>query len=224
MSNKTLLNILKSKQFWVSYSLESASYLNDDYQIDLGNIDEDNETINTEFAFPMVCFCDIPEERWEGHIKSYGEYGIGLTKEWAKLKGISPVQYVENNSSVANIWKSLIHSIKNNDDIILLSSFLKPYKGKNGEIYYNEREWRYFPGDEQENHDELFLSKNEYELKKLQLNNRSDALKSHYELDFEVIDIACIIVPEKEKEAFEEELKKIGLNGIEIKTHIIEKH
>ena len=37
-----------------------------------------------EWAIPMVCFCDIPLSQSTNHREHYGNYGIGLSKEWGK--------------------------------------------------------------------------------------------------------------------------------------------
>ena len=37
-------------------------------------------------AFPMSCFCDIPLSRLSEHTDFYGNYGIGLTKDWGVKK------------------------------------------------------------------------------------------------------------------------------------------
>jgi hypothetical protein len=45
--------------------------------------------------FPeVVCFCDIPFELVSDHVVQYGEYCIGLTKEWGMKNGITPIRYV----------------------------------------------------------------------------------------------------------------------------------
>ena len=62
----TLKNILQNG-FWPRYCLEDFNW----YNAELGYI-----------AYPMVCFCDIPLSRINEHVKFYGDYGIGLTKNW----------------------------------------------------------------------------------------------------------------------------------------------
>ena len=46
----------------------------------------------------VVCFCDIPFSLVSDHINQYGEYCIGLTKEWGINNGISPIRYVHYNT------------------------------------------------------------------------------------------------------------------------------
>ncbi|HRH95278.1 MAG TPA: abortive infection system antitoxin AbiGi family protein [Prosthecobacter sp.] len=45
-----------------------------------------------------ICFCDLPLSQSQDHRRQYGEYGIGMTKEWAMEQGISPVRYYHSNS------------------------------------------------------------------------------------------------------------------------------
>lgn len=55
---------------------------------------------------PMIAFCDVPLSMIKN--LKYGEYGIGLSKEWAKEKGLNPVLYIERNSILAkNFLKSM---------------------------------------------------------------------------------------------------------------------
>src|SRR5664280_163726 len=45
-----------------------------------------------------VCFCDLPFDRIDDHKKQYGQYCIGMSKEWAMDNGITPVRYIHKNS------------------------------------------------------------------------------------------------------------------------------
>lgn len=49
--------------------------------------------------FPeVICFCDIPFEFVQDHVNQYGEYCIGLTKQWGKQNGITPIRYVHHTT------------------------------------------------------------------------------------------------------------------------------
>jgi hypothetical protein len=117
-------------------------------------------------AFPMVSFCDIPLSQVKEHIDKYGSYGIGLTKEWAKREGLSPVQYVATGSLYARSLRKLVNSnVPNppmkwdaiNDthrSVLDVMRYVKNYEAdltRNGTTrknyrFYDEREWRYVPG------------------------------------------------------------------------------
>lgn len=118
----------------------------------------------TEKPIPMVCFCDIPLSQVREHTKTYGEYAIGLSKEWAIRKKINPVLYTYPGSDIANklngVFFALIkHSTAVNpfipeiiESFISSIQYVKPYEGrlwKNGQWnpekikFYNEREWRF---------------------------------------------------------------------------------
>jgi len=115
-------------------------------------------------AQPMVCFCDIALSSIKEHVNKYGAFGLGMTKEWGRSNGISPVTYVYEHSSTANLirlitWKTL--EMRVNDEssqflglLQILKNYYKSASGhmyKNGKFqdilynFYDEREWRYVP-------------------------------------------------------------------------------
>ena len=116
-------------------------------------------------AVPMCCFCDIPLSQISDHISKYGCYAIGLKKDWAISKGITPVMYVHKesiplkniekqfdilpspSSEVASKWDLKMETL-----FLYNAFYMKPYQGsqvidkKERHIrFYDEREWRYVP-------------------------------------------------------------------------------
>ncbi|HDL01678.1 MAG TPA: hypothetical protein ENH23_05535, partial [candidate division Zixibacteria bacterium] len=123
--------------------------------------------IELEKAVPMVCFCDLPLSQVNKHAdeKNYGQYALGLSKEWAIKNKVNPVLYTYKNSDISQKFRELLlnlNSHKKNaikytiskDDyynqLLSIIQYIKPYEGintKNNENtrYYDEREWRYIP-------------------------------------------------------------------------------
>lgn len=145
----TLLSILKSK-FYPRLCLEQRIMS----QLDL------------RLAVPMVCFCDIPLSQISEHTLKYGEYAIGIKKDWAIQQGVSPILYVHDNSLILKMILSEIKEISKEvlDNPEGMASYrmkkyvdavcmMKPYEGKDERLgqavrYYDEREWRYVPSRE----------------------------------------------------------------------------
>jgi hypothetical protein len=172
-----------------------------------------------EVAIPMVCFCDIPLSQIKNHIKYYGNYAIGLKKEWGIKRKINPVLYLYENSATAIHLKKIISSLdpdinKNQAEqpiivgAVSFVKYLKLYEGKlwkNNNYtqetirFYDEREWRYVP--EIATNDEWFsiITKKDF-LNNEYRNQQTEKLKSQ-KLSFEPNDIKYIIV-EKENEIF----------------------
>lgn len=68
-----------------------------------------NNSIESVY-FPMISFCDLPLSLIKEHIQRYGNYGIGMKKDWGILKKLNPVIYIESNSIIArDLDDSLLH-------------------------------------------------------------------------------------------------------------------
>lgn len=108
----------------------------------------------------MVCFCDIPLTRIDTHVKFYGGYGLGLTRQWAMLNKLSPVIYISRDTNVSNALTRMLHKIPRHplecykgstEDIISIISYIKPIEGYAKKVdgkpvkkeFYQESEWRY---------------------------------------------------------------------------------
>ena len=157
-----LIGIIE-KGFQPRYCLENITFLSIDY-----------------LALPMVCFCDIPLSIINGHTKFYGEYGLGMTKEWGIKNKLEPLLYTSKDGSVSKMLNDL-HCLKeimnlngfDSERKILLKNFkriaalTKPLSGemkRNGKIFetdfHQENEWRYIP----DNYD--FISEENYNIKR----------------------------------------------------------
>jgi len=175
-----------------------------------------NEKI--EIAIPMICFCDIPLSQISDHVNSYGEYAIGLNKDWAIANGISPVFYIYNNSRTSKMIIRLSKSSNRLDKVMQLVKkdtsipatmeyleflfYCKIYKGsmwregklKKNITFYNEREWRYVPKLDEliEINPRLIINKEEHndKEKRMKLNNQL----SHIQVKFTPKDIKYIII------------------------------
>ena len=59
-----------------------------------------NFSENSAFITRMVCFCDIPVEDFEIHMKKYSRFGLAFSKRFMIGKGANPVFYIANNSQL----------------------------------------------------------------------------------------------------------------------------
>lgn len=192
-----LESILKN-EFYPRYSLENWEPI-------LG--------IDSEVAVPMVCFCDIPLTQIDNHTKIYGNYAIGLHKEWGKRNKINPIIYTYKDSFTAKYLRKIIEKVSEDgsdlDDYSNFLSYIKPYEGKlwkdNAYLdaiitFYDEREWRYIPKvNSAQGFPSLLLNKDGF------LHN--DLINKHKELEsrklsFDSTDIKYIIV-NKENEIYD---------------------
>jgi len=158
-------------------------------------------------SIPMVCFCDIPLSQIKEHIGVYGNYGIGMIRQWAIERKLNPVFYLESKSilatSIDNIQDKIISayqkkdyklSIREKDEFYILR-YIKNYQGNfvyRGKVikrdykYYDEKEWRYVPKNLTSYYNIINESFNN------KMNNETDF--SNYKLSFNPDDIRYLIV------------------------------
>src|SRR5688572_1634832 len=63
---------------------------------------------------PMISFCDLTIMQLcndSVHRESFGEFGIGLTKEWGTRNGVSPVMYVHRHSQQTRRLNKLVKEL-----------------------------------------------------------------------------------------------------------------
>lgn len=196
-----LIEILKSN-FVPHYSLENFN---------MGG----GELLDGYLAIPMVSFCDIPLSHIRDHVRKYGSYALGLTKEWAKSNGISPVIYAYPGALSTNAVLRITDSVLQTElttasglkQVNHLSYLFKPYEGKlfrDGKFYtetvrfYDEREWRYIPPLNvlMTGKVNAFLSKPDYDNKTF-LKTEHDKLRTHCPLVFEPKFIRYVIIEQE---------------------------
>ena len=198
---KGILGILKEFNFKLTYCNEKVL--------------SGKNTINA--AFPMVSFSDFPVSELK-YRHSYGRYGIGLSKTWARANKLNPVLYVEKKSQLISDYFKQFTSIKKaldektldkawTDTVFHILSYMKNYQGhlkidrlNIDELNYrfsDEREWRFVPS-----RDELkklkipfYYDGNFYSKNKTSCNQKLSPVK----IPFSINDINYIIV-DKENE------------------------
>jgi len=178
---------------------------------DYGYILNENEI--GKIALPMICFCDIPLHLISSHMEEYGHFGIGLKKSWGIENGLNPVLYLKRetylNEVIIKINEYLVNLKRQNKSKFEMNlmwnllAFIKPYEGishKNGKnkVFYDEREWRYFPNFFESNNIDanipLLFEKDFNTIKKDNLNN----YLKRFPLKYEPSDIKYIIVKDEE--------------------------
>jgi hypothetical protein len=160
-----------------------------------------------EVALPMVCFCDLPLSMTSTHLSLYGDYGIGLSKEWGQRNGVSPIVYTYPGSA---LWQTIRQIIKNYEEdefsdefaalFTRLLNYVKVYEGRfwrHGRGYvdkvrfYNEREWRYVPATTDDGR--WILTRQEF-LDRTVVEERTRELLKSVRLRFSPTDVRYIIV------------------------------
>lgn len=202
--------------FQPRYSLENTSFLSPKH-------------FNMEMGFPMVCFCDIPLSKLKRHIGTYGNYGIGLKKEWGRKNHLSPIFYTRKGSNTSSSFEHLMYWFNSIKDKLTeeeqklysqrFSEILmhtKPYYGKMyrdgkpiNRRFYDEREWRWIPKLDN-NKFRSHISKSEFENSYDSFNL---AISKHRRLKFTPNDIEYLILNnENEIDSFIDILEMVKLN------------
>lgn len=172
-----------------------------------------------KYAYPMVCFCDIPLSEVKKHLDSYGHYGIGLKKDWAIKNGLNPVLYLEKQSSLSeSLMQQIMRFHKNKKEVLInpeikkidevwrqelitLCSYVKNYDGdliiesetKKDYRFYDEREWRFVPTAKQLKGNSRAINQSIYLANKEKFNSELNKVKLEFDL---ASDISYIIVKE----------------------------
>jgi hypothetical protein len=154
----------------------------------------------------MVCFCDIPISRVGEHVNFYGEFGIGLSKEWAEANRLTPILYVASNNHIPDSYRKIIDLAYNLEEaakneakksVRYLLAHAKPTDGNmviGGEFipkeFHQESEWRYVPKNEKIKD---YLKRVEFENEDV-ANKNNKLTKEHCTIEFTPKDIKYIFV------------------------------
>ena len=155
--NRTSQNLSSTTLFHLTNSMENLeSIIKNGFQARY--IYEKIPNIKLAYFTKTVCLCNIPLGSIKEHLNWYGDYGLGINREYAKKQKCTPVFYIHSQSPFlpprSNIAKSMEWY-----EHFTFTPFFKQIFGKqrftdeNGDEYfkekrfYNEKEWRYFPED-----------------------------------------------------------------------------
>lgn len=142
-----LKSILETKSLRISFCCENFYF---------------NKKAISKAAHPMICFSEYNPATINNEIITYGKYGVGFSKNWARNKKIGPVLYVSDTSAAAKGMKELLTArrIKSFDKkldpklrlaIMEVKCFMKNEKGYNSYSnnpqfdFKSENEWRFVP-------------------------------------------------------------------------------
>ena len=196
------MSILKNKQFRYSYSLERPLPMKDMNGV----------------AFPMISMSDLPFSEIATTKWTYGDYAIGLSREWGVKNGFSPVWYCNIGSRVWLQLSKLVYEAATHDDkgyfemgMYLMSNvkyvqapLISSKRRFKNYRFYDEREYRLVPtiSDADKKAIPLYILEEHYEeFKKLNGSSMLD-----FGVPFEYSDIKYLIV---NSESNIEEVRKI---------------
>jgi hypothetical protein len=167
----------------------------------------------TGYIVPMVCFCDIPLGIIKEHLDWYGNYALGIKREYARQYKVNPVWYIHKDNPV------ILKMFKSKDKKELSESpllpFLKQFLGYQKDLegnerpkkFYDEREWRYIPQDEL--YQAKLLVNTPYNEGEKLAQDKKDKRETRMNIELDRIEY-IIINKEEEKEKLYPILKKLA--------------
>lgn len=142
LSSTTLFNFTDTFDHLVS-NLENGFYCGELYE----KLPIDSTVAGYKAA--MVCFCDIPLGQIKEHLGWYGNFAIGIRRDYARKHGVNPVWYIHSD----NLALKKMFSTKDKSELqeSPILPYLKRFLGKQKDVsgrnrmkkFYDEREWRY---------------------------------------------------------------------------------
>jgi len=145
-----------------------------EYTLDAVDLEAAKKRRSPMRAIALVSFCDLPLSLIKKHLEEYGEFGIGLTKEWGRRNGVTPVIYTH---AKAQTRKPLVRlaaaaekrgSEETKKDLMVVAAYTKPFAGpawrsnkvQRKVLFYDEREWRHLASTGAS--EPLFLDQRDY--------------------------------------------------------------
>lgn len=199
-----LRKILKDRKILCSYGMEDMTLF-----------------LGQKLAFPMVSMCDLPFSEMSSYQGKYGDYAIGLTRNWGVHHKFNPVWYCDAQSMAADALRNGFKNLTDDQakDILLLINILSHVKLVEGELtrhnyktyrFYDEREVRFVPSllyMMNAGHAPI-LNESDYDAYKA---NNGGASTLNFGVDFDWSDIKYLIVKEdKHIQVFRKLLTNLG--------------
>jgi len=145
-----------------------------EYTLDAADVKAAKKRLPPSRAVALVSFCDLPLSLIRKHLDEYGEFGIGLTKEWGHRNGVTPVIYTHSKAQTRKPLVRLTEAAEKGSseetkkDLMLLAAYTKPFAGpawRNNKVqrkvlFYDEREWRHLASTRAS--EPLFLDQKDY--------------------------------------------------------------
>lgn len=183
---ENLRGILETKKINFSYCLEPFVWRGE---------------MASHAAHPMACFSEFDLRDLPHKKITYGKYGIGFTRRWARSSGISPVLYVAHNSQAAAALATLLRKRRegclppvSDQAVLQVKSFIKNTRGYNPHLkrdgfnFKAENEWRYVPSQADIGDNQISLNASAFRTRKAAYD---EGLRG-YGLEFTLMDVRRI--------------------------------